>query len=116
MAKKSAAEPAFIKKLRAQALKLPEAEEGIACKGTALECPTVMVRKKAFLFLAASQLRLKLDDSLAEAESLAAQKPDCCKVGGKGWVTITYADLPATQAKALERWVEESYRLFAPKK
>jgi len=109
-------EPALIKKLRAKALKLPDAEEGVACKGTALECATVMVRKKAFLFLGASHLRLKLDDSVSEAESLAARNPDCCKVGGNGWVTVTYADLPATQARVLERWVEESYRLFAPKK
>jgi len=116
MAKKNATEPAFIKKLRAKALKLPDAEEGIACKGTALECATVMVRKKAFLFLGASKLRLQLDDSIAEAETLAAQHPDCCEVGGKGWVTVIYADLPAAQAKLLERWVEESYRLFAPKR
>ena len=72
--------------LRKLALKLPETADGIACKGTAIECKTVQVRKKAFLFLGADAIKLKLSDSLAEAARLEAKDPERFKVGAKGWV------------------------------
>jgi hypothetical protein len=97
--------------LRKVALALPDTEEGIACKGTKLECPTVTVRNKAFLFLSENHLRLKLGDSLTEASEFA-----CCKIGAGGWVQVMFDADKLPSAKTLERWIKESYQLAAPKK
>jgi hypothetical protein len=105
-----------MKALRKIALGLPETEAGIACKGTAVECATVMVRNKAFLFLGKKEIRLKLDESLDEAGKLAAEEPEVYKVGAKGWISITVAGIESAPAGVLDRWIGESYRLFAPKK
>jgi predicted DNA-binding protein (MmcQ/YjbR family) len=103
-----------MKTLRKLALKYPEAEEGIACKGTAIECTTFKARGKAFLFLARTNLRLKLGESLAEATALAAKEPGRYEVGAHGWIKVTLGDdrLPM---ELLTRWIDESYRLLAPK-
>ena len=53
--------------LRKFALKYPEAQEGLAGEGTAVECVTVHVRNKTFLFVSDTIIRLKLSDSLPEA-------------------------------------------------
>src|SRR5215470_18046212 len=58
--------------LRSIATRLPDVEQGIACKGTALESVTYQVRKKAFLFVGPKAARLKLDQSLGDARKLAA--------------------------------------------
>jgi hypothetical protein len=97
--------------LRKIALALPDTEEGIACKGTKLECPTVAVRGKAFLFLSDGHLRLKLSDSLKEASEI-----DSCKVGAGGWVQVMFDGAKVPGAKVLECWIGESYQLMAPKK
>jgi hypothetical protein len=89
------------------ALTFPEAAEGVACKGTAIECPTVLARNKTFLFLGRKELRLKLAASAAEAENLGI------KVGAGGWATIPVVQEP--QLAVLKRWVKESYRLVVPK-
>jgi hypothetical protein len=101
--------------LRQLALRYPEAEEGIACAGTALETCTVKVRNKAFLFVGTTAARLKLSDSLAEAERLAAQEAIRYEVGANGWVKVTYADGDSLPLDVLARWIDESYRLLAPK-
>src|SRR5688572_15785556 len=76
--------------LRSAALRFPEAEEGIACEGTALEKRTIKARNKAFLFLGATDAMLKLHDSVAEATKLASKQPDRYKVGAHGWVTVSF--------------------------
>ena len=100
--------------LRDFALRYPEAEEGIACAGTAAEKRTVKARNKAFLFLGLTEAMLKLDDSLPEATALAAKHPTGCKVGAHGWVTVKLGD-DAVPLEVLEKWIDESYRLLAPK-
>ena len=45
---------------------LPDVTEGVACAGTKLESRTFAVGKKSFLFVSASEMRLKLDASAAE--------------------------------------------------
>ena len=63
--------PAIPQILRAAALKLPDAQESIACKGTAAECVTVQAKKKNFLFLKReNEIMLKLRESIPEAERL----------------------------------------------
>ncbi|MSU77670.1 MAG: MmcQ/YjbR family DNA-binding protein [Gemmataceae bacterium] len=100
--------------LRDAALRYPETSEGIACEGTALERRTIKVRNKAFLFLGANDAMLKLSESVAEATDLATKEPGRCKVGAHGWVTVTFQADNAEMERLL-RWIDESYRLFAPK-
>ncbi|MCI0637696.1 MAG: MmcQ/YjbR family DNA-binding protein [Gemmataceae bacterium] len=101
--------------LRKIALAYPEAEEGIACKGTALECATFKARNKTFLFLGAADLRVKLSESLSEAVKLQAKEPNRYKVGAHGWVAVVFGSDKSTPIDVLERWIDESYRLLVPK-
>lgn len=101
--------------LRKIALRFPEVEEGIACKGTALECTTFKARKKAFLFISVANARVKLQESLAEAAKLAAKEPGRYKVGAHGWAEVKFTNDEPPPLELLERWIDESYRLLAPK-
>ncbi|HKA08811.1 MAG TPA: MmcQ/YjbR family DNA-binding protein [Gemmataceae bacterium] len=101
--------------LRRIALRFPEVEERIACKGTAIECTTFKARNKSFLFVGAAEARLKLRESIEEANKLASSEPARFRVGGQGWVKIVFdSDNPAP-LDVLERWIDESYRLIAAK-
>jgi len=104
-----------IEALRKCALAHPDVEEGIACKGTALESSTFKARKKAFLFVqpkdGGMKLRLKLDTLAPEAKKLAAKEPDRYGVGAKGWVAATFGPDEAPPKGLLERWIAESYRI-----
>jgi len=104
-----------MKALRQFALKLPGTEQGIACAGTKLECPTVTVKGKAFLFAGANHLRLKLTDSIPEAKKLAAKEPDRYSVGANGWIAVASPDGTWPAMSLMQKWTEESYRQFAPK-
>lgn len=107
-----------VQALRALALHYPETEEAIACQGTALEKSSFKARSKAFLFLggagASFNVMVKLRVSLAEATELAAKQPGCYKVGAHGWVTAAF-DNQSPPPGLLERWIDESYRLLAPR-
>ena len=105
----------FIDTLRAHALGLSGAEEGIACQGTALEKRTVHVKKKAFVFLGADHVMVKLHDSLEDAKRLAAQDPAAYRAGANGWVTIRFVDGQALPVEQVSHWIDESYRLLAGK-
>ena len=104
-----------MKNLRELALRYPEAEEGIACAGTAIEKRTIKVRNKAFLFLGTADAMFKLGDSLADAAKLAAKEPGLYKTGAKGWVTVKFDADTSPPLDILARWIDESYRLLAPK-
>lgn len=110
--------PEDLETLRAFALGLPEAVAGIACAGTALERRTVAVRKKVFLFLGAGEAMVKLGASLEAAVERAAREPGRCKVGKNGWVKVRIGeDVSGEEGDGewLRRWVDESYRLMAPR-
>jgi hypothetical protein len=98
-----------------RAMSHPDVEEGIACAGTAAERKTVKIRKKAFLFLGTVNVMVKLGDSLPEAMQLASKEPNTYKAGAGGWVTISLECLSSSAVKRLLKWIDESYRLFAPK-
>jgi hypothetical protein len=98
------------------ALRLPQTEEGVACEGTALESHTVKTNKKAFLFLRATEARLKLAASLKEAAALAAQDANRYSVGAHGWVLVKFEDSSDYPLDILKRWVKESYLLFGNSK
>jgi hypothetical protein len=102
--------------LLAAALALPNVEEGIACAGTSLEKRTIKVCKKAFLFLSANDVMLKLADSLPAATKLAAAEPERYKVGAHGWTTIQIADTKGLSLPQMKKWIAESYQLFAASK
>jgi hypothetical protein len=89
----------------------PDVEEGVACKGTSLESRTYKVKGKAFLFVRPAEARLKLDASLSEATKLAEKDPETYSAGSKGWVAFKLAAAPPKER--LERWIAESYALFA---
>ncbi len=105
-----------MKALRTLAMKYPEAEEGVACKGTALECATFKTRNKTFLFVGGANLRVKLKESLAEAAKLAKAESGRYKVGANGWVEVKFSKDEPPPLDVLERWIGESYRLLAPTK
>jgi hypothetical protein len=74
------------------------------------------VRKKAFLFLGAADAMMKLSDSLDEANELADAEPERYKAGAHGWVTVAFGDAETLPMDRLLKWLDESYRLLAPKK
>jgi hypothetical protein len=101
--------------LRRFALRLPDTEEGVACAGTALESRTVRTRGKAFLFLRATEARLKLQASLKDAAARAAKEPGRYVVGSGGWVLVKLDD-STDPIRGLEGWIAESHALFAGQK
>jgi predicted DNA-binding protein (MmcQ/YjbR family) len=92
---------------------LPEVAEGVTCDKAAFKACG-----KAFLFIGSGadsvNVMLKLRESLAEAAKLAAKTPSAFKIGGHDWVTIVLAQT-APLPGCLPGWIEESYRLLAPK-
>ena len=82
---------------------LPGVEQGFACAGTPLESRTYQVGKKAFLFVAKTQARLKLEASAQQARKLGFT------TGANGWVTLPLEALPP--AAVVKRWIAESHAL-----
>ncbi len=95
----------IVSELRALALQFPKVAEGIACKGTAIECSTFGVGRKNFLFLSSGLMRIKLHESLVEATELA-------DVGANGWVKIPLGSEDTPPMKTLKRWLNESFKLI----
>jgi predicted DNA-binding protein (MmcQ/YjbR family) len=103
-----------IRALEKDSLGFSGVEEGVACKGTKLEARTFGVGKKTFLFIQPREtgciLRLKLDESAAEAGDLAEKDPEVYSVGAQGWTKIVIGPT-VPPAKLLKRWLTESHRL-----
>jgi hypothetical protein len=106
-------ESKLTKLLRKAALRYPLVEEGIACKGTALECSAFKVGNKTFLFVGGKEMKIKLGESLLEAGMLAARTPKLFQVGATGWVKFSPDESPPLDL--LERVIDESFRWFVPK-
>lgn len=97
--------------LRDHALTFPETTEGSSCVNRAFK-----VRKKNFLFVGEKEdgsckVMLKLGPSLGEAGGL----DEGVDLGSNGWTTIRFAAADRPDLDRLRRWVDESYRLLAPK-
>lgn len=101
--------------LRTQALAWPEVTEGDSCVKRGFR-----VRRKSFLFLGEKDdeynVMVKLGPSLEQARALASARPDSWSVGKGGWAMLKFAPSEKPPAGLLERWLEESFRLQAPKK
>lgn len=101
-------------KLREFALSLPGAVE---------EHPwgedVVKVRGKIFVFLgtaasATQRMTVKLDESHAHALSIEGAEPTGYGLGPSGWVTVPLR-AEGVGIDLLRDWVEESYRIVAPR-
>ncbi len=115
MTRQKNADSRLAQALRKIALQYPETEEGIACKGTALECSAFKARNKTFLFMSTAEVRVKLGDSLTEAAKLASKEPGRYEVGSLGWVKVSFSPHESPPLDLLQRWIDESYRLLVPK-
>lgn len=99
--------------LRDFALAYPEVSEGASCVNRAFKA-----RKKNFVFLGEKpnliRVMVKLGPSLDEANALA-ETDDTLSVGTAGWTTLLFAPDQGPPVERLQRWIDESYRLLAPK-
>ena len=114
MPKKKSSQVKGAQAWRTVALRYPECEEGTACNKSAFKA-----RKKSYLFLGTDMnsynVMVKLGDSRNEAERMAANDPDNVSVGPH-WITATFDDKTPLPTEMVERWIDESFRLAAPKK
>ncbi|HEU0245766.1 MAG TPA: MmcQ/YjbR family DNA-binding protein [Gaiellaceae bacterium] len=100
-------------KVRIFALSLPEALEDHPWGED-----VVKVRGKIFVFLGSASSRrmtVKLEESHAHALSIDGAAPTGYGLGASGWVTVPLRADGITIA-LLRDWVEESYRIVAPKR
>jgi predicted DNA-binding protein (MmcQ/YjbR family) len=76
------------------------------------------VNRKVFVFLgpdASKRMTVKLDESHAHALSIEGAEKTGYGLGRSGWVTVPlHAD--GVTVELLRDWVEESYRIVAPKR
>jgi predicted DNA-binding protein (MmcQ/YjbR family) len=76
------------------------------------------VRKKVFAFHGTPDdpgLSVKMTDSLGHALAMQGARPMGYGLGRHGWTYIPFADLTDEDAEVLLDFVEESYRVVAPK-
>jgi predicted DNA-binding protein (MmcQ/YjbR family) len=101
-------------KLLAFALSLPEATEDHPWDET-----VARVRKKVFVFFGGDPTRnritVKLVESHGHALSIEGAEPSGYGLGRAGWVTIP-VDADGVDLGLLRDWIEESYRIVAPKR
>ena len=91
--------------------------------GTTLEKPweddeVVKVSGRIFVFLGpvgSRRLSVKLAESHAHALAIAGAEPTGYGLGRAGWVTVPFR-APGVTLEVLRDWVEESYRIRAPKR
>jgi predicted DNA-binding protein (MmcQ/YjbR family) len=99
---------------RTAALSYPEAYEDFPWGES-----VVKVRKKIFVFLGssdvtpASTIGLKLSSSVDHARSLPGAEPMGYGLGRHGWTHVPLDT--GTAEELIADWIEESYRLIAPK-
>jgi predicted DNA-binding protein (MmcQ/YjbR family) len=103
-------------RLRDFALELPGAHEDHPWGEV-----VVKVNKKVFVFLGMSEppehigFTVKLADSHGQALSLPDTQPAGYGLGRAGWISVHLGNQPPP-ADVCADWVEESYRLVAPKR
>ncbi len=110
MSEPEAFEFAVSEQVRAIALGYPSVTEGSSCVNRAFKAAG-----KNFAFLGEKdgdcRLRVKLGPSLADVTD-----DPIVDVGSAGWTMVQFSGDDPPDLARLERWVDESYRLLAPKK
>jgi predicted DNA-binding protein (MmcQ/YjbR family) len=99
--------------LRTFALSLPEASEDHPWGED-----VVKVRGKIFVFLGSAgsqRMTVKLEESHSHALSVDGSEPTGYGLGKSGWVTVPLR-AEGVNLPLLRDWVEESYRIVAPKR
>ena len=101
-------------KLLSFALSLPEAVEDHPWDETVAK-----VRKKVFVFFggdpSCDRITVKLVESHGHALSIEGAEPSGYGLGKAGWVTVP-VDADGVDHDLLCDWIEESYRVVAPKR
>jgi predicted DNA-binding protein (MmcQ/YjbR family) len=100
-------------KLRTFALSLPEATEDHPWGED-----VVKVGGKIFVFLGSvgsQRMTVKLEESHSHALSVDGSEPTGYGLGKAGWVTVPLR-AEGVNLTLLRDWVEESYRIVAPKR
>jgi predicted DNA-binding protein (MmcQ/YjbR family) len=101
-------------KLLSFALSLPEAVEDHPWNETVAK-----VRKKVFVFFggdpSANRITVKLVESHGHALSIDGAEPTGYGLGKAGWVTVP-VDAEDVDFELLCDWIEECYRIVAPKR
>jgi predicted DNA-binding protein (MmcQ/YjbR family) len=100
-------------KVRDFALSLPEAVEDHPWGEDVAK-----VRGKVFVFLGPAgsrRLTVKLEESHGHALSIEGAEPTGYGLGASGWVTVPVRG-DGVSVALLRDWVEESYRIVAPKR
>ena len=96
------------------ALSLPEASEDQPWEDDTV----AKVRKKIFVFFggpASERMTVKLVESHGHALSVEGAQPSAYGLGKSGWVTVPL-EADGVDATVLRDWIEESYRIVAPKR
>lgn len=78
----------------------------------------VKVRGKIFVFAGSegsTSIAVKLAESHAHASAIDGAEPTGYGLGRAGWVTVPLR-APGVSIAVLRDWVEESYRIVAPKR
>jgi predicted DNA-binding protein (MmcQ/YjbR family) len=78
----------------------------------------VKVNGKIFVFLglpASKRMTVKLDESHGHALAIEGAEPTGYGLGKSGWVTVPLR-APGVTIDLLRDWVEESYRIVAPRR
>jgi predicted DNA-binding protein (MmcQ/YjbR family) len=94
----------------------------LAFPDTSLDHPwgedVAKVGGKIFVFLgppASKRITVKLDESHGHALAIEGAEPTGYGLGRSGWVTVPLR-APGVTLDLLRDWVEESYRIVAPKR
>jgi predicted DNA-binding protein (MmcQ/YjbR family) len=90
------------------ALSLPEAWEDHPWGDTVAK-----VGKRIFVFVGTDSITVKLDEPHPHALSVAGAALSGYGLGASGWVTVPIAGI---RLQLLQDWIEESYRMIAPKR
>ena len=98
--------------IREKAAAFPEVAKGTACNQSAFKAG-----KGTFLFIGPGRkgvgfkAMFKLDRSMPQAQSLAAEHSHRFEVGSTGWVTARFSVEEPLPRSIWEPWLEESYEL-----
>jgi len=93
----------------------PDVEKGTSCNQTFFKAKKA---KTKFLFIGPGakgigfKAMFKLDDSIQQAQGLAAKEPDRYQSPAKaGWVTVRFSAENPIPNSVWEKWLDESFQL-----